>query len=108
MTTTTAPRKRGRKPGTPNPNAGRRPGTAPLKRIDLEADAADWLSLIARMIVNRRGPTLQDRVASRLIMFIVGDAFAGLSIDQLADRIALALDAEDAAHAAPLDAGAPA
>ena len=68
-TTTITPAKRGRKPGTPNPNGGRHPGAAPKTRVSLTAEAAGLLAEFAAMVNAERGePTRQDEIASAIIV----------------------------------------
>ena len=76
-TTTTTPAKRGRKPGTPNPNGGRHPGAAPKTRVSLTAEAAGLLAEFAARVNEARGEaTRQDEIASAIIVRYLGTGTA--------------------------------
>lgn len=87
-----APAKRGRKPGTPNPNGGRHPSTAPKTRVSLTADAAALLAEFAQKVNVRRGEaTRQDEIASAVIVRYLteidpGMKFSASAISGMIDR----------------------
>ena len=98
MTTTTAPAKRGRKPGTPNPNGGRHPSTEPKTRVSLTAEAAELLAEFAARVNEARGQaTRQDEIASAVIVRYLSDATVdiahfGEGMDYAHYRIARMID----------------
>ncbi len=82
------PAKRGRKPGTPNPNGGRHPGAAPKTRVSLTVEAAGLLAEFAARVNEARGePTRQDEIASAVIVRYLTSAAADLAHYEIARMI---------------------
>ena len=94
MTETTTPAKRGRKPGTPNPNGGRHPSTAPKTRVSLTPEAAGLLAEFAAMVNAERGEaTRQDEIASAVIVRYLGAGTAAAPALYIARMIDAAQEA---------------
>ncbi len=93
-TDVTTPAKRGRKPGTPNPNGGRHPTTEPKTRVKLTAEAAGLLAEFAARVNEARGEaTRQDEIASAIIVKYLNGAFADPDPKEIAARIDYAQEA---------------
>ena len=94
--TTIAPAKRGRRPGTPNPNGGRHPSTEPKTRVSLTAEAAGLLAEFAAMVNAERGEaTRQDEIASAIIVAYLNSNPYGMlyNAGAIAERIDAAQEA---------------